>query len=132
MGMELTKYSRNRLMESLSHWGVDKDFADPMYNYLVHGFEPGGFFTAWYANEATAILHSHPANSVEALKNLTKWMVNCMPRDAWGSRSIVKAWLKMSDADRRQTLELHGLVYSEQTEIMMALKNEKTVEPHFW
>ena len=130
--MELTKYSRNRLMESLRHWDVDKDFADPVYNYLVHGFEPGGFFTAWYANEATAILHSHPANTVEALKSLTKWMVNCMPRDAWGSRSIVKGWLKMPNADRRQHLEFYDLVYSEQDEIMMALRNEPTAEPVFY
>lgn len=130
--MELTKYSQNRLMKSLHLWHVDKDFADPMYNYLIYGWEPGGFFMSWYANEATAIVHSHPANSVESLKNLTKWMINCMPAEAWGSRAQVRAWLKMTDSQRRLHLEFRNLVYSEQEEIMMALKNEPTVEPIFY
>lgn len=130
--MELTKYSRNRLLGSLNHWRVCKDFADPMYNYLVHGFEPGGFFSGWYANDATAILHSHPANTVEALKDLTKWMVNAMPREAWGSREKVRAWLKMESAQRRKILHECDLVYTEEEEIMLTLRNSRTQEPFFW
>ena len=129
--MELTKYSRNRLMESLNHWRVCKDFADPMYNYLVHGYEPGGFFSGWYANDATAIIRSHPANTVEALKDLTKWMINVMPHESWGSHDKVRAWLRMEPAQRRKILEECDLIYSEQDEIMMALRNEHSAEPFF-
>ena len=130
--MELTKYSRNHLLGSLDHWGVGRDFAEPMYNYLVHGFEPGGFFAKWYANDATAILHSHPANSVEELKNLTKWMINCMPTEARGSHAAVKNWIGMSAPARRKILEDYGLVYTEQEEIVMALKNQPTSTPIFY
>ena len=130
--MELTKYSQNRLMESLNHWRVCKDFADPMYNYLVHGFEPGGFFKGWYANDASSIVRSHPANTVESLKDLMKWMLNCMPRESWGSHEKVNAWLKLESEQRRKILEDYGLVYSEQDEIMLALRNAPTVEPHFF
>ena len=129
--MELTKYSRNRLMESLNHSRVCKDFADPMYNYLVHGYEPGGFFSGWYANDATAIIRSHPANTVEALKDLTKWMINVMPHESWGSHDKVRAWLRMEPAQRRKILEECDLIYSEQDEIMMALRNEHSAEPFF-
>lgn len=129
--MELTKYSRNRLLESLNHWRVPKDFADTMYDYLIYGFEPGGFFRGWYANDATSIIRSHPANTVEALKSLTKWMINCLPGEAWGSHAAVDAWLKMDPAQRRRLLEQQDLIYSEEDEILLALKNERTVEPFF-
>lgn len=130
--MNLTKYSENRLWESLLHWRVPRDFAEPMYNYLVGGFEPGGFFKGWYANDATSIIRSHPANTVDALKNLTKWMMNCLPPDAWGSHAAVNAWIKMPAEQRRYLLEQRELIYTEQEEIMMALKGENTVEPVFW
>ena len=129
--MKLTKYSKNRLWESLSHWHVDREFAEPMFNYLVYGFEPGGFFKGWYANDATSIIRSHPANTVGALKDLMKWMVNCMPDPAWGSHDKVNNWLKMKAEDRRFVLEQYELVYTEAEEIEMVLKDEPTQEPFF-
>ena len=129
--MELTKYSRNRLLNSLEYWRVERDFAEPMYNYLVHGFEPGSFFLGWYANDASAIVHSHPGNSVESLKNLSKWMINCMPNTAWGSYHKVEKWLALSDAERRTRLEAKQLIFTEQEEILQALKGEHTSEPLF-
>ena len=130
--MELTTYSENRLWNSLQHWRVCKDFADPMFNYLVYGISPGGFFSSWYANDVTAILHCHPANTVESLKDLTKWMVNCMPHEAWGTRDRVQGWLKLVTAERRKILEERELVYSEQDEIMMSLKGYPSNEPGYW
>ena len=132
MGMKLTKYSENRLLNILNHWRVPRDFAEPMYNYLVYGIEPGGFFTGWYANDASSIIRSHPANTVESLKDLMKWMLNCMPHEAWGSHLRVKTWLQMESAYRRQILEERGLIYSEQDEIMMALRGTYTETPAFY
>ena len=129
--MELTKYSRNRLLNSLEYWSVEREYVDPMYNYLVHGFEPGSFLLGWYANDAMAIVHSHPGNSVESLKNLSNWMINCMPNTAWGSYPKVDAWLSLSDAERRTRLEACELIFTEQEEIMRALKGEHTQEPLF-
>ena len=37
----------------------------------------------------------------------------------------------MSESERRDVLVKYGLLYSEQQEIMLALKNERTVEPFF-
>lgn len=130
--MELGQHSRNRLMESLNHWRVPRDFAEPMYNYLVYGFEPGGFFKGWYARDAMAIIHSHPANTVEALKDLSKWMLNCMPVEANGSYDKVYAWMKMSADERRAILVECDLVYTAEQETYMILKGEPTREPHFW
>lgn len=130
--MEVTKYSRTRLLKSLNHWHVPKDFAEPMFNYLVHGFEPGGFFSGWYANDASSIVHSHPANTVEALKALMKWMMNVMPHESWGSHEKVRTWLQMEPAKRRKILEECDLIYSEEDEIMLALRNSYVEERIFW
>ena len=119
-------------MESLNHWHVPRDFAEPMYNYLVHGYEPGGFFKGWYANDATSIIRSHPANTVQALKNLTKWMMNCAPHIAWGSHDKVNNWIKMDADARRPHLENANLIYTEADEIVLLLKGESTQEPFFY
>ncbi len=133
--MKLSKHSEHRLrksMKSMNHWRVDRDFANPMINYLVHGFEPGSFFMGWYANDATAILHSHPANTVEALKDLTKWMLNCMPPEARGSYEKVRMWMKLSDSERRKILVDSKLIYSEEEETWMILKDEPLESSHYY
>ena len=128
--MDVTKHSRNRFLDTMAHWRVPKDYADPIYNYLVHGFEPGSFFTSVFANDfMSAMLRSHPANTVEALKTVSGWILNVCPTEAFGSYNKVSAWLTMSPSQRRQLLEEWNLVYTEQEEIMLALRNTYTNEP---
>ena len=128
--MNLTVYSRNRLYETFSKWTVPRDFADPMYNYLVHGYSPGGFFTSVLANDFSgAIARSHPANTIEALKMLSGWIGECMPREAHGGYDVVSNWCYLPPKVRRQILEDYGLIYTEQEEIMLTLRSESTTEP---
>ena len=131
--MELTKYSRNRFLDTMVHWHMPKDYADPIYNYLVYGFNPGSFFTSVFANDfIMAVTRSHPANTIGALKTVSAWIVNSCPPEAWGSYDQVQAWQKMGAKRRRTCLEQRDLVYTEQQEIMMALENQPTVEPFFY
>lgn len=132
--MQLSKHSKNNFYKSFALYEVPKEFADPIYNYLVHGFHPGGFFHALLANDfAGAIGRSHPANTITALKALVAWLVNELPTDtAWGSYNAVGHWLKMTEADRRSVLERQHLIFTEQDEIVKILKDEKTEEPFFW
>jgi hypothetical protein len=128
--MNLTNYSRNLLLGTFSKWDVPKDFADPMYNYLVHGFSPGGFFTSVLANDFHgAIARSHPANTIEALKQLGGWILDQMPLEAKGSYNNVEVWCSLPADVRRSILEDYELIYTEQQEIMMALQGQPTTEP---
>lgn len=128
--MKLTQYSRNKILKTFQHWDVTKEFADPMYNYLVHGFSPGGCFTAVLANDFhRAIGSSHPANTVQAFKSLSGWIVDHLPTEARGSYNNVDVWCSLPDDVRRTILEDYELVYTEQQEIMMALQSDPTVEP---
>ena len=128
--MNITVYSRNRLYETFSKWDVPRDFADPMTNYLVYGYEPGSCFTSVLANDFfAAIQHSHPANTVEAFKCLVGWINDCMPREARGSYNVVSNWCYLPPQARRLILEKNNLIYTEQEEIMLTLRSECTNEP---
>ena len=128
--MKLTNFSRNLLLETFRKWDVPKDFADPMYNYLVHGYSPGGFFTSVLANDFhSAISRSHPGNTIEALKQLGGWILDQMPLEAKGSYNNVEVWCSLPADVRRSILEDYELIYTEQQEIMMALQGQSTAEP---
>jgi hypothetical protein len=128
--MKLTQYSRNKILETFKRWGVPKDFADPMYNYLVYGWAPGSCFSSVLANDfAGAISRSHPGNTIEAFKALAGWMSVTMPLEAYGSYKAVDDWCYLPPAARRLILEEYELVYTEEKEIMMTLQSKPTVEP---
>lgn len=123
--MKLSKYSVKKFNEGIELWRVDKDFADPMFNYLVYGFSPGSFFTAVLANDFTsAIARSHPGNTITALKALTGWINNCMPRMAWGSYENVKAWQDKDEEDRRHILVMHNLIFAPKQETFLEIQGE--------
>ena len=128
--MKISTYSRNNILEGLSFWNVPKDYADPMIDYLIYGFEPGSFFTAVLANDFMgAVQHSHPANTIPALKQLCEWINNKMPKKCRGSYDKVNKWLEMSEKDRRAVLVKERLVFTEKEETWMALQGKPTHEP---
>jgi hypothetical protein len=132
--MEISKYSRNHILRLAKDWDVGREYLDPIYNYLVHGFEPGSCYSALLANDFfKAMLHSHPSNSALSLKNLTNWIRSTMGFGIfWGSEDVVKKWLSMTDIERRGQLERLNLIYSEKEEILMILKDQRTDEPVFF
>ena len=128
--MNITKYSRNRLMESATRWTVPREYFDPLFNYLVHGFAPGSFWSAVLANDfMRAMQHSHPSNSIPHLKHVMGWIQDSWPQSAYGDPDTVILWQDLEPIQRRQILEQADLIYSEQQEVMMALQNVRTHEP---
>ena len=131
--MNLTKYSRNQLLKTFQTWGVPKDFADPMYNYLVYGYQPGSCFTSVLANDFFgAIRRSHPSNTVEAFKALAGWINDCVPSIAKGSYEVVEAWTNLSSSQRRAVLEGKGLIFTSEEESWMILKDGPLEEVHLY
>ena len=123
--MNISKYSKKKFYEGIELWRVDADFADPMFNYLVYGFSPGSFFTAVLANDfISAVARSHPSNTITALKALTGWIRDCMPRVAYGSYENVEAWMKRDEAERRQILVMHNLIFEPKRETFLEIKGE--------
>jgi hypothetical protein len=128
--MQVTKYSRDRMMLSASHWTVPREYFDSLYNYLVYGFKPGSFWTAVLCNDfMAAIQHSHPANTIDALKNTVGWIRDTFPPESYGEVRRVEQWLELPGYHRRASLEAAHMIYTEQQEIMMTLRGEKSYEP---
>jgi hypothetical protein len=132
--MNITKFSRNRMMLSATRWTVAREYFDPLYNYLVHGFEPGSFWSAVLANDfMRAIQHSHPSNDIPALKHTVGWIRDSFPEESYGNHHVVSEWIKLSSLERRMILERSRLIYTEQEEIMLGLKGEQIApEPVLW
>jgi hypothetical protein len=127
--MKLTPYSRNRCMTAAELWRVPKEYFDPLYNYLVYGFEPGGFWTSVLANDVMgAMQRSHPANQIAALKNTVGWIQDQFPALSYGSYKMVDGWLGFTEQQRRGQLEACALIYTEQEEVEMALRG-RPVQP---
>ena len=128
--MKLSDYSRNKFRATFAHWKVPSDFAEPFYNYLVHGFSPGSCFTAVLANDFMSVMsRSHPANTVEAFKALVGWMRDSMPEEAYGSYEKIKCWSGMNPEQRRIILEHNNLIFTAKEETWLALKGEPTFDP---
>ena len=128
--MNLSKYSRNRILATMSLWDMPKEFADTLYNYLVYGFEPGSCFTGILANNFhQAIGSSHPNNTINALKSVSGWINDAMPAEAHGSYEAVKKWCCMDIAVRRTILEKQGLVFNKEDEVILVLQGEAMQEP---
>lgn len=121
------------MLDTFIKWKVDKDFADPMFNYLVYGWEPGSCFTAVLANDFfTAMQASHPANTIPAFKALSGWINDTIPSAAYGSYEAVKDWCQLLPETRRTVLEHTGLIYTEKEETWLALQGEAKPEPLLW
>jgi hypothetical protein len=117
-------------MQTFKKWDVPKEFAEPFYNYLVHGYNPGSCFTSVLANDfVSAISRSHPSNTVNAFKALVGWMSDTMPRETYGSYKAVDDWCYLTSDERRAVLEKHELVYSEKDETFLLIKGERVDEP---
>ena len=122
--MKLTNYSKKRIYDTFTKWRVERDFAEPMYNYLVFGFEPGSCFTSVLANDFYgAMIRSHPANTVEAFKALAKWIQDTVPSEARGSYESVRYWTALDAEARRNILEEHELIYTSEKEVWMTLQD---------
>jgi hypothetical protein len=123
--LKLTDHSIHRINSSLAQYNLPYSFASPIVNYLLYGLNPGGFFTSLLANDAMgAFTHSHPMNDMLSLKYLVTWINNNLnDKVHYGSYDTVNQWLNMSDIDRRKSLENANLIYDEQTEIMLILKD---------
>lgn len=132
--MTLTKLSRQRLMTTANLWTVPREYFDPLYNYLVHGYEPGSFWSAVLANDFwRAIQSSHPTNDIPSLKHVVGWMRDSFPRESYGSYEQLQEWIRLTPHTRRLILEQYQLIYTEQEEIMMGLKGVQPMpEPVMW
>ena len=66
---------------------------ESLYNYLVHGLEPGGFMTAVLSNDLYGACARADSANIDLLQKYALWIVNHAPYGSYGSAEMVRGWL---------------------------------------
>ena len=74
---------------------------ESLENYLMYGYEPGGFLTSVLSNDLQLAISRADHWNQDRLPQIVKEVVWKMPRISWGSREAIKEWC--SDKDGRCT-----------------------------
>ena len=69
-------------------------------NYLMHGFEPGGFLTSVLANDLYLAVGRADHWNKERLPKIVNEVLYKMPNISWGSYAAVKDWCADKDGRR--------------------------------
>jgi hypothetical protein len=78
---------------------------ESLENYLMHGFEPGGFLTSVLANDLFMAVGRADHWNQDILPQIVDQVLYKMPSISWGSYSAVKDWCADKDDRRSQYAE---------------------------
>ena len=86
-------------------------------NYLVRGWEPGGFVMAMLAMDMERALYTADIVNRHVMWGIGCWIIEYAPEGSWGSYETVQDWI--ADRDGRRSRYAKVL---EQERIMQTLK----------
>ncbi len=79
---------------------------ESLYNYFVHGFEPGGFMTAVLSNDLFGAVGRADSVNTDLISQYARWIENRAPYGSYGDRETVKGWLRKNEYFERFQKEL--------------------------
>ena len=74
--------------------GVPEHLVSGLALYLIKGIEPGGFMMAVLQNDLMGAFSRADINSRAGLWELVMFLYNDAPRNCYGSREVIEAWMK--------------------------------------
>lgn len=102
-------------VQTFDLYPVTDEEAQELYNYFIHGYPPGSFHTAVYANDLwQAAFKSHPSNQWNTIQATAKWVYANAPAGSAGSYENIKNWTKLSEEERRKICEDRGWLLTEE------------------
>lgn len=96
---------------------------ESLENYLMHGFEPGGFLTSVLANDLVMAVGRADHLNRDNLPHIVNEVLYKMPSIAWGSYAAVKDWCK--DKDNRRS---HYVKHMEEKRMLDILAGRVKIE----
>jgi hypothetical protein len=103
-----------------THINTGNNYLDEaLENYLMHGFEPGGFLTSVLANDLYLALGRADFWSKQNLERIVARVLYNMPGMSYGSYTAVKDWCKDKDGRRSEYAQRKEKEY-----VMKILKGE--------
>jgi hypothetical protein len=78
---------------NFNNYRLTEQSKESLYNYFVHGLEPGGFMTCVLSNDLIGAAGRADFVNIDLLGEYAKWLVNHAPYQSYGSPEAVKGWL---------------------------------------
>ena len=83
------------------NWNLrNRDIAQTLENYLMRGYEPGGFTTAVLAGDLFAAVSKADHWNKQAITEITQAVMQTCPQAALGSYEAVNDWCRNKDECR--------------------------------
>jgi hypothetical protein len=92
---------------------------EPLVNFLMKGWEPGGFVTSMLAMDMERAVYAADFVNGPNIQKIARWIIEYCPNGSWGSYDQVEAWIKDINGRRTQFVE-----YAEKQEVWKILKDE--------
>jgi hypothetical protein len=73
---------------------------ETLTNYLINGYEPGGFVSAMLAMDLERALYNADVANKRCLWEIGRWICEYAPQGSWGNYDLIKAWCR-NDNNRR-------------------------------
>ena len=74
---------------------------ETLVNYLMKGWEPGGFVTSMLAMDMERAVYAADFVNGPNMQQIARWIIEYCPRESWGSYEQVTNWL--NDINDRRT-----------------------------
>lgn len=86
---------------NFSYANVPGHTQEALFNYFVHGYEPGGFLSAVLRNDLVGAASKADSTNKECLANIAIWIMNNAPYGSWGDQDLIDRWLKKGPYQQR-------------------------------
>lgn len=77
-----------------SGYDVPPHTMDTLRNYLIRGWEPGGFVTAVLAMDMARTITTADVANRHRLWCVARWIMEYAPAESWGSYEAVDRWCR--------------------------------------
>lgn len=84
---------KSKLLD-FSGYKLTEQSKESLYNYFVHGLEPGSFMTAVLTNDLYSAVGRADFVNIDLIPEYARWLVNRAPYGSFGDRDTVKGWLR--------------------------------------
>lgn len=78
---------------------------ETLVNYLMKGWEPGGFVTAMLAMDMERAVYAADFVNGPNMQQIARWIIEYCPNGSWGDYETVNYWIEDRDKCRTRFVE---------------------------
>ena len=96
---------RNDMAVAYTGQAVPEHTQEALENYLIRGYQPGGFLTACLSGDLFRAMQSADHTNRNAIYAIVRWIMTSAPEGSWGSYPAVEDWCADKHGRRTQYRE---------------------------